>query len=58
MEKTRKITFERIPELTKEEQEVLDAIKIGLRDVEEGRVLTIEEVERRILKNGKINWQD
>ena len=49
--------FERIPELTEEEQEVLDAIKSGLKDIEEGRCISIEEVRRRILENGRINWE-
>ena len=52
----RKIVFERIPELTEEEQDVLDAIKKGLKDIEEGRGIPIEEVRRRILEKGRINW--
>ncbi len=40
------ITFERIPELTEEEQELLDSIKRGLRDIQEGRVYTIDEMKK------------
>lgn len=59
MEKVMKkeITFERIPELTEEEQEVLDSIKRGLKDIEEGKVMPIEEVRRRILTYGKVHWE-
>lgn len=61
MEKVMKkeITFERIPELTEEEQEVLDSIKKALKDIGEGkRGMPIEEVKRRILKYGRIDVKD
>ncbi len=44
------ITFERIPELTEEEQELLDSIKRGLRDIREGRGIPIEEVRRKLME--------
>lgn len=42
--KNMKITFERIPELTQEKQELLHAIKRGLKEIQGGKGIPIEEV--------------
>ncbi len=55
----KEITFEKIPELTEEEQELLDSIKKGLRDIQEGKAgMPIEEVKRRIEEYGYVSWKE
>ena len=45
----KKEQLEKYDDLTQEEQDILDSIKIGLEDIKEGRGNTIEEVRNLVL---------
>jgi len=48
-ERRKKMNLPRIPELTEEEQEILDAIKMGLQEIADGEEgFSTEEVRRML----------